>query len=145
MRMRNFLTQNGPIFFRRPVNEPCFFYSCLSTYQNSKSDINLAKKVKKKVNEYWNLIGREPFLTVTWESDFYQACSLCRMSMNHNNFHFTQIPDKTNDPIFLKNSKNHIVGPFEVIFAQWRSFPQNLAVTHNYIWAPNIMLTFRKN
>ena len=119
MRMRNFLTQNGPIFFRRPVNEPCFFYSCLSTYQNSKSDINLAKKVKKQVNEYWNLIGREPFLAVTWESDFYQACSLCRMSMNHNNFHFTQIPDKTNNVIFLNSPKAMFLGhfwPFLVVF-----------------------------
>ena len=119
MRMHNFLTQNGPIFFRRPVNEPCFFYSCLSTYQNSKSDINLAKKVKKKVNEYWNLIGREPFLTVTWGSDFYQACSLCRMSMNHNNFHFTQIPDKTNNVIFLNSPKAMFLGhfwPFLVVF-----------------------------
>ena len=25
--------------------------------------------------------------------------------MNHKNFHFTQIPDKTDDAIFLKNAK----------------------------------------
>ena len=31
-------------FFRKPVNEPCFFYSCLSTCQISKSDINLLVK-----------------------------------------------------------------------------------------------------
>ena len=31
-------------FFRKPVNEPCFFYSCLSTCQKSKSDINLLVK-----------------------------------------------------------------------------------------------------
>ena len=31
-------------FFRKPVNEPCFFYSCLSTCQQSKSDINLLVK-----------------------------------------------------------------------------------------------------
>ena len=28
-------------FFRKAGNEPCFFYSCLSTCQKSKSDINL--------------------------------------------------------------------------------------------------------
>ena len=31
-------------FFRKPVNEPCFFYSCLPTCQKSKSDINLLVK-----------------------------------------------------------------------------------------------------
>ena len=31
-------------FFRKPVNEPCFFHSCLSTCQKSKSDINLLMK-----------------------------------------------------------------------------------------------------
>ena len=49
MRMRNFL---GPkwlispneIFFRKPVNKVCFFRSCLSTCQKSKSDIDLLVK-----------------------------------------------------------------------------------------------------
>ena len=36
------------IFFRKPVNEPCFFHSCLSTCQKSKSGINLLVK-------YWPL------------------------------------------------------------------------------------------
>ena len=49
MRMRNFWAQNGPllqmrIFFRKPVNVPCFFHSCLSRCQKSKSDINLLVK-----------------------------------------------------------------------------------------------------
>ena len=39
-------------FFRKPVNEPCFFYSCLSTCQESKSDINLLVK-------YWWLKNTE--------------------------------------------------------------------------------------
>ena len=55
------------IFFRKPFNEPCFFHSCLSIYQKSN----------------WNLIGQEPFLAITWELDFSQACSFCRMLMNH--------------------------------------------------------------
>ena len=28
-------------FFRKPVNKPCYFHSCLSALQKSKSDINL--------------------------------------------------------------------------------------------------------
>ena len=41
--------QNGPFpqrkfLFRKPVNGPCFFYSCLSRCQKSKSDINLLVK-----------------------------------------------------------------------------------------------------
>ena len=35
-------------FFRKTVNEPCFFHSCLSRCQKSKSDINLLVK-------YWRL------------------------------------------------------------------------------------------
>ena len=78
-------------FFRKPVNEPCFFHSCLSTCQKSKSDISLLMKL---------------------EPDFSQACSFCRMLMNHKNFRFTQIPDKTNDMIFLKNLKTLFLGHF---------------------------------
>ena len=39
-------------FFRKPVNEPCFFHSCLSTYQKSKSNIYLLVK-------YWWLKNTE--------------------------------------------------------------------------------------
>ena len=31
-------------FFRKPVNEPCFCHSCLSTCQKTKSEINLLMK-----------------------------------------------------------------------------------------------------
>ena len=37
------------IFFTKSVNKPCFFHSCLSTCQKSKSDIHLLMK-------YWPLI-----------------------------------------------------------------------------------------
>ena len=97
-------------FFRKPVNEPCFFYSCLSTCQKSKSDINLLVK-------YWRLKNTEISLAeshfwITWELDFSQACSFRRMLMNHKNFHFTQIPEKTNDVIFLKSPKTMFLGHF---------------------------------
>ena len=48
-------------FFRKPVNEPCFFHSCLSTCQKSKSDINLLVK-------YWRLKNTEISLA---ESHFW--------------------------------------------------------------------------
>ena len=91
------------------------------------------------IKEYWNLIGQEPFLAITWEPDFSQACSFCRMLMNHKNFHFTQIPDKTNDVIFLKSPKTMFLGhfwPFLVIFAQWGFFPKNPALSHTTIYGP---------
>ena len=60
------LLQKWPIspnknFLRTPVNEPCFFHSCLSTYQKSKSDINLLVK-------YWRLKNTEISLA---ESHFW--------------------------------------------------------------------------
>ena len=84
------------------------------------------------IKEYWNLIGWEPFLAITWELDFSQACSFHRMLMNHKNFHVTKIPDKTNDVIFLKSPKGMFLGhfwPFVFIFAKY-----------NHIWAPNTIL-----
>ena len=119
MRMCNFWAKNDPfpqmrIFFRKPVNELCFFHSCLSTCQKSKSD-------------------NKQFLPITWEPDFSQACSFRRMLMNHKNFHFTQIPDKTNDVILLKSLKTLFLDhfwKFLVIFAQWGFFPKNLVLSH---------------
>ena len=128
-------------FFRKPVNKPCFFHSCLSTSQVRYCSIT--------IKECWNLIGWEWFMAITWEPDFSQVCSFCRMLMNHRNFHFTQIPDKPNAVIFLKSPETMFLGhfwPFLVIFAWWWYFPKNLALsTQNYIWAPKTILSFRKN
>ena len=117
-------------FFRKPVNEPCSFHSCLSTCQKLKWDINLLVK-------YWLLKNTEISLAVqTWEPDFCQACSFRRMLMNHKNFHLTQIPDKTNKAIFLKSLKTLSLShfwPFLVIFAQWGFFPKNPTLSHTTI------------
>ena len=93
------------------------------------------------IKEYWNLIGQGPLLAITWEPDFSQACSFHRMLMNHKNFHFTQIPDKTNDVIFLISPKNHVFRPFlpHGDFSKISS-----SVTYNYIWAPNTILISEK-
>ena len=148
-RMHHFWTQNGPfaqMIFRKPANKPCSIHSCLSTCQKSKSDIDLLMK-------YWWLNNAEISLVeshfwLTWEPDFSQTCSFRRMLMNHKNFCFTHIPDKTNDMIFLKSPKNLFLGhfwPFLVISTQWGLFPKNPAVTHYYIWALNTMLSYRKS
>ena len=98
------------------------------------------------IREYQNVIGQEPFLAITWELDFSQACSFRRMLMNHNNFKFTQIPDKTNDVIFLKSPKNMFLGHFRSFLRDGIFSKKSGSVTHNYyIWAPNIMLSFKKN
>ena len=79
------------------------------------------------IKEYWNLIGRDPFLAITWELDVSQACSFCRMLMDYKNFRLTPIPGKTNDLIFLKSPKNLVLGKFwlflpnELFFFFWKN------------------------
>ena len=85
------------------------------------------------IKEYWNLIGQEPFLAITWEPDFSQACSFRRMLMNHKNFHFTQIPDKTNDMIFLKSPKTMFLGHFWP-FVPDRDFFQKIQLCHTQLY-----------
>ena len=70
------------------------------------------------------------------EPDFSQACSFCRMLMNHKNFHFTQIPDKTNNVIFLKSPKAMFLGHFLTIFALWGFFPKKIRLSHATIYGP---------
>ena len=57
------------------------------------------------------------------------------MSMNHTNFRFTQIPDKTNDMIFLKSP---VFGPFLTILGHFCLMgifsKKSGSVTHNYIY-----------
>ena len=66
------------------------------------------------------------------------------MLMDNKNFRFTPIPDKTNDLIFLKSPKTL----FWVIFAHFCPMgifsKESGSVTHNFIWAPNTVLRFRK-
>ena len=65
------------------------------------------------------------------------------MLMNHKNFYFTQIPDKTNDVIFLKISKKVQKPCFGAIFDHFWSFlpdgdfsQKNLALSHAIIYGP---------
>ena len=111
--------------------------SFIHAYLHAKNQSQIFISEISTIKEYWNLIGREQFLAITWEPDFSQACSFCRMLMSHKDSHFTQIPDKTNDMIFFKSPKTLFLGhfwPFLVI-----------SVAYYYIRAPNTMLSFRKN
>ena len=68
-------------------------------------------------------------------------------NVNEQNFHFTQIPDKNNDVIFLKSPKTLFLSyfwSFLVILLDGVFFPKNLAVTNSYIWAPITMLSLKK-
>ena len=59
------------------------------------------------------------------------------MLMNHKNFYFTQIPDKTNDVIFLKKSKDHVFGPFLTIFGHFclmGIFFQKIQLSHTQLY-----------
>ena len=64
------------------------------------------------IKEYWNFTGQEQFLAITWEPDVSKTSSFRWMLMNHKTFRFTQIPDKTNDMIFLKSPKTLFLGHF---------------------------------
>ena len=83
-----------------------------------------AKNQSQILIYWWNFddqtilksIGWETFLVITWKPDFSQACSFRRMLMNQKNFHFTQIPDKTNGTIFFKSQKTLVFVPFLTIF-----------------------------
>ena len=91
------------------------------------------------IKEYWNLIGQEPFLAITWEPDFSQACSFCRMLMNHKNFHFTQISDKNNDMIFLKSPNTLFLDhfwPFVSFLPDGDFFLKNPALSNTTIYGP---------
>ena len=87
-------------FFRKPVNEICFFFSYLSTCQKSKSDFNLLVK-------YWWIKNTEMSLVES---------HLC-LQLETYIFPKHAIPEKTNEEIFLKSPKAMFLGHF------WPFFP----------------------
>ena len=97
------------------------------------------------IKEYWSLIDQEPFLPLTWEPDFSQECSFRRILMNHKNFDFTQIPDKTNYVIFLKSPKTMFLSYFWPLLPDGDFF-KKIQLCHKQLnMTPNIKLSFRKN
>ena len=57
------------------------------------------------------------------------------MLMDHKNFDFTQIPDKTNDIIFLKSPKTMFFGHF-LPFLPDGDFSQKTQLSHTTIYDP---------
>ena len=122
MRMHQFWAQNSPIARIRIFSENLLISFVLSFKPIYMSKIKVRYSSINEIltiKEYWNLISQEHFLALTWEPDFSQACSFCRMLINHKNFRFTQIPDKTNDMIFLKSPKTLFLGHFWLFFGHF--------------------------
>ena len=141
MRMCHFWTQNGPLTQMRNISENLLIYLVpfIHVYLHAKNQSQISMNEILTIKEYWNLIGHEPFLAITWETDFSQACSFCKMLMNHKNLCLTQIPDKTNDMIFLKSPKTLFLAhfwPFLAISAQWGFYPKNQVLSQTTIYGP---------
>ena len=66
------------------------------------------------------------------------------MLMNHMNFHFIQIPDKTNDVIFLKSPKTLLWDHFFTIFGHFCVMRIFSKKSSSVTQAPNTMLRFTK-
>ena len=142
--MCNFWAQNSLFPRTRIFSEnlliPCFFHSCLSTYPFMPKSDNLLVK-------YWQLKNTETSLAERHfqELDFPRAWSFGTMLMNHNNFHFTQIPDKTNDLIFLKSPKTMFSDHFWSFLPNGNFF-QKIRLCHVQLYmVPGTMLSFRRN
>ena len=111
-------------FFRKPVSEPCFFHSYLSTCQKSKSDINLLLK-------YWQLnteisLAKSHF-GYNLRTRFFPSMQFSQWTIR--TFILHKFKTKRRD--FLKKSKNHVFRPFLVIFARSRFFSKTLMEIFN--------------
>ena len=73
--------------------------------------------------------------------------------MNHKNFHFIQIPDKTNDLIFLKSPKTMFLGHFWSFLSDGNSFQKtqlchtqlHMGPQHHAKFPKKLMRKFREN
>ena len=141
MRMCHFWTQNGLLTQMRNISENLLIYLVhfIHVYLHAKNQSQISMNEILTIKEYWNLISQEPFLATTWETDFSQACSFCKMLMNHKSLRLTQIPDKTNDMIFLKSPKTLFLAyfwPFLAISAQWGFYSKNQVLSQKTIYGP---------
>ena len=137
MMMYHFFSQRGPF-----ASNNFFFSENLLMSLVSFIHVYLHAKNQSQILIYqWNtddlrILKSHWLRTIfafTWELDFSQACSFLRMLMNHKNFHFTQIPDKTNDMIFLKSPKTMFLGHFWP-FLPDRDFFQKIQLCHTQLY-----------
>ena len=97
MKMYNFWAQNGPfpqmrIFSKTLLMSLVSFIHAYLHAKNQSQILIFGKMLMIKI--YWNLIAQKPFLAITSEIDLPQACSFCRMLIDHSDVHFPQIPEK---------------------------------------------------
>ena len=126
-------------FFRKPVSKPCFFHSYLSTCQKSKSDINLLLK-------YWQLnteisLAKSHF-GYNLRTRFFPSMQFSQWTIR--TFILHKFKTKRRD--FLKKSKNHVFGPFLVIFARSRFFsktPMEIFYGRFIIFLSLYLVTYR--
>ena len=109
-------------FFRKPVDKPSSYHSCLPTFQNLKSDINLLMK-------YWRLKNTKLFLVITWEIDFSQSYSFCRILKNHKIFLLHQFQTKLMTWFSEKVQINHAFCAFWLFLASF-FWKKNPALSH---------------
>ena len=130
MRTNHFWAQNGPFTQTRiSILFHLFMPIYIPKIKVNYWSINEILTIK----ENWNFIGWEPFLVITWEPDFSQAGSFLRISMNRKNFHFTLIPDKTNDAIFLKSPKTLFLAHLWSFLPDGNFF-QKIRQSHTTMW-----------
>ena len=88
------------------------------------------------IKEYWNLIGQEPFLALTWEPDFSQAWSFRRMLMNHKNFRLHRFLTR----LMVRFSSKTPEACFWAIFDHFCShlphgdFPKKIRLCHSQLY-----------
>ena len=69
------------------------------------------------IKDYWNLIGRESFVVVTWEPDFFQACSFAECYRTIRTFVLYQSQTKLMTWFFQKVEKALFFGSFNHLFS----------------------------
>ena len=89
----------------------------------------------RKLKSHW----LRAFLAITWEPDFSWPCSFHRMLKDHQYYHFTSFPDKTNHWIFLKSQKTAFQDHFWS-FLPMEIFPEKIQLCHT---RPNMGLIYR--
>ena len=134
--MRHFWTQNGPFalnFFWKIIKIILIYLSAPFIVQNQIQSFEDAQFLGPK----WPISPNENIFQKTYQWALFLSfmpiyMPKIKVSFDKN-FHFTQIPDKTNDMIFLKRN---VFGPFLTILARWGFFPKNLALSHTTIYGP---------
>ena len=124
MKMQDFWAQTGPFALFLSFM-PIYMPKIKVRYQ-SLSEILVIKE------SHW----RRAIFGYSVRTRFSQACSFCRMLRNHKYFHFTQIPDTTNDMIFSRVQKPYFWAIFDHFRKKLQLFPKNPTPSHTTVYGP---------